>query len=98
MADPPTDASEYVEHEEVISVTTRTKKRVKPRDLRPRIVYNSFLEPPPTTDTGSSSQVQTADEEAHEDEPINRNDLLDPEHIICVDRHGRTIIIPYASE
>jgi hypothetical protein len=70
MADPQADASEYVEHEEdIIAVATRTKKRVKPRDLKPRVVYNSFLEPPPTTDTGSSSQVQTADEEAHEDEP-----------------------------
>ncbi|KAK2415939.1 hypothetical protein QL285_038376 [Trifolium repens] len=74
MADP----SQYVEHGDP---PVTDGKRVPPRDLIHRTVYNSFLVSLPSTDeTGQSSQQQSlaADEQEHEDELINRNDLYDP--------------------
>ncbi|GAU43465.1 hypothetical protein TSUD_141030 [Trifolium subterraneum] len=77
------DDSNEAPHDEdqPLLLTNLSRNKVTPRDLIPKVVYNSRLYPMPMT---GESSTRVGDDEAHEDEVIRPEDLQDLEKYFLV--------------
>ncbi|WJX89629.1 hypothetical protein P8452_71609 [Trifolium repens] len=76
-------------------------KKLAPRQLKHRVVYNRDLTDMPRRVLEDGSEVPLEpdlEEETRVDTEITRADLLAPDENILVDRHGRIVLMPYADD
>ncbi|KAK2433540.1 hypothetical protein QL285_018794 [Trifolium repens] len=76
-------------------------KKLAPRQLKHRVVYNRDLTDMPRRVLEDGYEVALEpdpEEETRVDTEITRADLLAPDENILVDRHGRIVLMPYADD
>jgi hypothetical protein len=76
-------------------------KRLPPRNLKRRVVYNRNLTSMPRRLNPDGTEVPLVldpEEETRVDDEINPADLLAPRETLLVDRFGRPVIMPFADE
>jgi len=79
----------------------RGRKKVPPRNLKKRTVYNRELTPMPRRTNADGTEIPIPpdpEEDTRPDDEIREIDLLAPGDTMLVDRHKRPVIMPYYDE